>query len=625
VRRFAPILIIALTVLWLGAGIASALSGVHIRKIDTSAFPDVAVTVALDRPVESSSFSVEENGRAARVVTVRSLEEAKKSFDVVLAIDTSNSVKGAPLASGIAAARAFIQELPADVPVGIETFSDQARVVLPVTSDHAAGTAALADLTRTRRGTALYDGVEQAAAMFSGSAEHNVVLVTDGQDSGSSASLEAAVAAARRAHVTLYCIGVGPEANGRILAGMARSTHGVFASIDREGLTNLYRKLAGQLSSQYVVTYRSRSAAGAQITVEVSVEGAADRSIALIPRRPASLVGSEPSRPLLSGTVGLVVALALPFLAILLVVTIVLEAADRARRTRRLAARVTPVDSAETTLPSRPDKGSSSWLPESLIRVADSVVEGSGMKASLARLLERGGVAMTAGELVTSAAGIALVAGLGSLLLFKLWWLSLLLVVVAAVAPFAVVSRKRTKRIALLHEQLPDVLMILASSLRAGHSFLQALNTVVNEVGEPSAKEFSRVLAEIRLGRKPDEALTAMADRIGTEEFKWAVLGINVQHEVGGNLAEILDTLAETVRERHAIRRQVKALSAEGRLSMKIIAALPPLLALYIIKVNPSYMRLLWTTRTGVILIVIAVLLMGAGLFVARKIVRIDV
>src|SRR5205823_2099868 len=103
-------------------------------------------------------------------------------------------------------------------------------------------------------------------------------------------------AAARQAHVTLYCVGVGANANGQILSRLSRATHGLYASVDAEGLASLYRQIAGELASQYVVTYRSRTAPGAQVTVEVSADGSTDRSIALMPRRPTSLIGEEPGQ-----------------------------------------------------------------------------------------------------------------------------------------------------------------------------------------------------------------------------------------------------------------------------------------------------------------------------------------
>ena len=232
---------------------------------------------------------------------------------------------------------------------------------------------------------------------------------------------------------------------------------------------------------------------------------------------------------------------------------------------------------------------------------------------------------ITPGELVGSSACGAFVVGVISAFILRSPLLGLALAAVTAVAPTLVVRHRMKVRLEGLHEQLPDVLMILASSMRAGHSFLQALDTVAKEIGTPSDSEFARVVSEIRLGRPANEALTAMGERVGTEEFRWAMLAVNVQSEVGGNLAEILDTLADTVREREAIRRQVKVLSAEGRLSMKIMAALPPLVALAVAIINPDYMRALWTTRVGWILIGSGIVLMTIGTLVARRMVKIDV
>jgi len=231
---------------------------------------------------------------------------------------------------------------------------------------------------------------------------------------------------------------------------------------------------------------------------------------------------------------------------------------------------------------------------------------------------------MTPGEFLVATLGAVVLGGILGGIIHGV----LVALVVAAVAgsfPYLYLRRKESKRIGLLHDQLPEVLMILASSLRAGHSFLQALETASKDVGDPSGPELARVVAEVRLGRPPHEAMTALADRVGTEEFKWAMLGINVQREVGGNLAEVLDTLAETVRERDAIHRQIKVLSGEARLSMKIMIALPPLMVLYILTVNPDYMRLLWTTKAGWFMIVGGCLFMSIGIFLVRKMVKIDV
>jgi tight adherence protein B len=176
-----------------------------------------------------------------------------------------------------------------------------------------------------------------------------------------------------------------------------------------------------------------------------------------------------------------------------------------------------------------------------------------------------------------------------------------------------------------LREQLPDVLTIMASSLRAGHSFLQALDTVAREIPAPANVEFQRLVAEIRLGRPGEDALEALADRVGSPDFRWAVLAVNIQREVGGNLAEILDNVADTLRERATMRRQVKVLTAEGRLSAWVLALMPFALALYMFAVNPEYISLLFTSQVGLIMVGVGGVLLVLGILWMRKIVDIDV
>jgi len=201
----------------------------------------------------------------------------------------------------------------------------------------------------------------------------------------------------------------------------------------------------------------------------------------------------------------------------------------------------------------------------------------------------------------------------------------LLIAAGAALIPWVWVARSLSKRQQKMIDQLADTLSILASSLRAGYSFLQALDTVSKEIGEPSASEFSRVVAEIRLGRPIDESLMAMAERVGSRDLKWAVIAVNIQRQVGGNLAEVLDTVANTVRERAYVHRQIRVLSAEGRLSIYILAALPFLIGILISIINPTYVRVLFTTLVGFLLLVTGGVLMAVGIFWMTRIVKIDV
>ena len=600
-------------------------SPVQIRKVDTSAYPTVSVTVAVGGEVSQGDIRVTENGSPSTIITIRPLLETGKRVDVVLAIDTSRSVAGAPLTQAIAAAQLFVRSLPAGVSVGVLTFSNKPRVLVPMTGDHESVLSSLDSVTRTQPGTKLYDGVAAAAAMFSGPAQHNIVLLTDGTDVGSALSLDQAIKAVSKVSATVFSVGLeGSRTDFAGLNKLSEATGGKLQAASTADLARLYQNLGTQLGRQYLVLYRSKGPAGAQVTIGLTTPAGQDLSIVLMPR--LSAPGSTPGEPgrLLFGVWGLAITLSLSFLAAFLLSTMIFGARYRSRRDRELAVRLSAPKWAQEE-GKRQQESPAAWVPGSLVQLGEVVAEASGFKSSLDRKLERAGLPVTPGEVV----GAAIVTGLLGIVIGGLLFRSLLIApivgVLGAALPFLFVQRKLRKRLDMLQSQLPDVLMILASSMRAGHSFQQALDAVAQEIGEPGGPEFARVVTEIRLGRPFDEALNALAERVGTEEFKWAIMGVNVQREIGGNLAEILDTLSETVRERDAVRRQVQVLSAEGRLSVKILIAMPFLMALYLAWINGDYMRLLWTTRPGIIFLVTGAVLMVVGTIWARKTVKIDV
>ena len=266
-----------------------------------------------------------------------------------------------------------------------------------------------------------------------------------------------------------------------------------------------------------------------------------------------------------------------------------------------------------------------SWIPAGMAEAGDRLATASGFSGRLEAMLEQAELPMKAGEFAALIVLCAVAGGvLGALLLGNIIFV-LLIAAGASLIPYVWLVRARKKRQKAMAEQLPDVLSILASSLRAGHSFLQALDQVAGEIKEPSAGEFHRVVSEIRLGRSIDDAMVEMADRVGSEDMRWAVMAVNIQRQVGGNLAEVLDIVANTVRERAYVQRQVRVLSAEGRLSIAILSALPFGIFLYLALMNPEYVAPLFNTMLGRILLLVGGSLMAAGIFVMTRIVRIDV
>ena len=321
------------------------------------------------------------------------------------------------------------------------------------------------------------------------------------------------------------------------------------------------------------------------------------------------------------GAAGRFLILAVAFSAVYLVATMLLGARARTKRENQLASRIGGRGEGQES----GGEIQGQWLPGSFVEAGTRFAQATGFNAGLDERLEQAGMPVLAGEFVALTVVCGLLGAVfGALLLQNIVFI-LLIAGVASLVPYVWLLRNHRKRQQALLDQLADTLSILASSLRAGYSFLQALDTVSKEIGEPSASEFQRVVAEIRLGRPIDDALTAMAVRVGSDDLKWAVIAINVQRNVGGNLAEVLDIVANTVRERGYIRRQVQVLSAEGRLSVAILSALPFLILLYLAIVNPEYITPLFTTTTGIILLVAAGSMMGAGIFVMSRMVKIDV
>jgi Flp pilus assembly protein TadB len=188
-----------------------------------------------------------------------------------------------------------------------------------------------------------------------------------------------------------------------------------------------------------------------------------------------------------------------------------------------------------------------------------------------------------------------------------------------------IVSARISQRRNAFRDQMPDALQLIASSLRAGLSLPQALDAVVRDDSQPAAGEFSRALAEARIGASLEDALDAVAARMDSVDLRWTVMAIRIQREVGGNLAEVLSQTVETMRERASLRRQVRALSAEGRLSGYVLIALPLTLAAWLFLTDRSYLRPLWTTPLGVLLVMGGAVLFVIGVIWMRATVKVEV
>ena len=245
--------------------------------------------------------------------------------------------------------------------------------------------------------------------------------------------------------------------------------------------------------------------------------------------------------------------------------------------------------------------------------------------AQLDRLLLQSGLSWSVAQFLGGACALLLAA----LLLLALWPMpvpgALLLLGVAGGAPFMVVLRARTARLQKIEAQLPEAADFLARALRAGHSFSNVLQMVGDELSEPISGEFKMAHEEINYGVPMNEALQNLAARIPLTDLRYLVIAVLVQRESGGNLAEVLVSIARIIRARLKLLGQVRVLSAEGRMSAWVLGLMPVVMIGVMALVNPQYIRLLWTDPSGIKLLWYAAGMVALGVVWMRKVIRIRI
>lgn len=609
---------------------AHAAEKISIREVSTTGFPQVEVTVSVGagKELDPAHLTVVENGRSIQELGMEELTDSGAKVEVVLVMDTSGSMQGEPIASAIEAASSFVQEMPAEIKVGVVSFSDAPRVLERPTLDHGAALDAITSLTAQGE-TALYDGVVSAASLFTPGAQKNLVLLSDGGDTVSNATFSRSVASARGANAAVFAVSLeSPESDEEALTSLAAKTKGRYSKAATADLSRIYANLASELTGQFVLSYESGADGAQQVNLEVTSPLGTDSAVFLAPTidkpapAPAPRLEGDHSGLSLKGTAGLITALGVTFVAVLVVAVMLMGARARSERSARLARAIGKKGNENAREESAEHK---TMIPEAITRTAGRVLENRNLRRKIDRLLERAGSRLRPDEFLGAIALSAVGGMLFGLLITSLVPVAFVIAIAGAWTPFVWMRLKARKRTKKVQEQLPDVLGILASSLRTGHSFFQALDGVAAEAGPPADHEFSRAVAEIRLGRGVPEVLEDLADRINSEDFRWALLAVGIQRQVGGNLAEILDTVAHTLRERQDVRRQVGVLSAEARLSAWILSGLPFGIGAYLMLIQPDMMSNLLFTSAGRLMMAGALTLMGVGALWMKRLVKIDV
>ncbi len=626
-----PVLALMLAV---APGVLAA-DSIEIVSVDATAAPEVSVVVALPADVVAASptaadFAVVVDGIRVDADVYALVRDA---MEVVVVMDVSGSMEGEPLDQARVAAIAFVNRLPDTARIGVVAFGSRAEVLAPVGADRSVVTAAIGGLI-AQGDTALYDAVVTATELFTAAdSRHVLIVLSDGGDTASSASLDEARAAVVAAGVELHAVALqtaetAPSALQTLAAGA------VTTAADADGLAGAYEAVAAELTGRYRL--RFNTPATGVVTIDVFVNGpdgvlSASRRLDVAtgsvigtsdPVQPPEDFGAPPPPVATIATPSrlgeqwtLPAGIAMVFLG----AVITLWLTSRGERSEDAVS--FPLESVVAFAPA-PRTGLLARAGRGAKALGDRVARRS-RRGGIDSALERAGLAIRPGEFVVVAA-TAVVVGVTSGLVLAGLFGAVLFGGLAALLPRAILGMLARRRRRAFGDQLEGTLQTIAGSLRAGYGLVQAIATVAAESPAPTSEEFNRVVVENRLGRALEESLRAMAQRLDDEDLGWVVEAIEIQREVGGNLAEVLDTVTGTIRDRNMIRRQIRALSAEGRLSAYILVGLPFAIAGLIATISPDYLAELTDTGIGKIMLAGAAALMLAGSLWIRKIVRVE-
>jgi tight adherence protein B len=594
------------------------------------------------------NFTAWINGRQVPIRDAAPLQEqqgTRGKLAVVLVIDTSASMEeGGKITRAKAAADRFASAMRAGDQLGLVAFSTQPQVLQRLTTNHQQVRTSIAGLTASGR-TALNDAVAQASRLLANEpGQRNLVVVSDGKDDGSAASLNQAIASARKANVFVHTVSLpGGEQDPQALRRLAQGTRGTAYEVaNAEGLERQLSSIRQSLASQYVVDLPLPPGLGPEVVFRLRVTTPTAADEFTIPRFQLEGQGSQPATTLprpaelppvpglsrLESPQGRYVMAIAGFATVLLACLLLFGPGSRSGRPyRALRQRLSPYSLTPAIADDHPRLtafGSSEWAGRATA-MAETLVRRGNLEEAFLDRLESAGLNMRVAEFVLISLGSAFIPPLLVLIVTRNLLIAGIVVLLGTVGPFLYLSVRASRRQAKFEEQLPSTLQLLSGALQAGHSLQQAVDTVVHEAGDPIAGEFQRVLTEARLGRPLEEAFEAMARRTNSVDFTWTVMAIRLQRQVGGNLAEVLNTVSQTIRDRYTLKRQVKALSAEGRLSSLILSVLPVLMFVALLIFNPLFLRPLFTTSVGIMLMVGAAVLMIFGVFWLKKITEIKV
>jgi tight adherence protein B len=543
---------------------------------------------------------------------------------VVVVLDASGSMAGDRLVSARQAAASYAAGLPSDVQVGLVEFATKPALLVAPTTDRAAFTTAL-NAVAAKGDTALYDAIPLAVSAMAGVTQRRLVVLSDGEDTKSATALDAGTELLAREQVPADVVAL--QYNGITLQRIAAAGGGrVLEANDAAQLGAAFATAARSFTQRTRVELDvPRELAGRAVDLAVTVTAGTTSLTASAPITFAALPAiatDQPAQRPSTWNMGLTLLLGGTFVVLLLLGVVLFGFSGRRDAGRTVVDQVERYGARRDEIVVQPE----SLVSRTALGLTTVLLGSGGRAEALAERLDLAGMKASATEwTLLRLCGCVGLSAVAAVVTGSVWIGAVVGLVLGWLGTRWYVSFKASRRRAAFGDQLPDVLQLVAGSLQSGFSLAQSLDAVVRDGTQPAAGEFSRALAETRIGVGLEDALDHIAERMSSDDLRWVVMAIRIQRSVGGNLAEVLLTTVATMRERAQTRRQVRALSAEGRLSGYILVAMPITLAGWLFLARRDYLRPLYTTSIGLVLLSGAAVLVVLGALWMRKLIKVEV
>jgi tight adherence protein B len=622
----------------------SADSDIILKKLNTDEFPKIVFYIDFKEgskmgalELKNGDVKITEGNSEVKNLTIEKVDTVTEPIGVVLVLDTSGSMKGEPIDNAKVATMFFIDQMRKIDKFAVVGFSDNIKVYSPFTQDRLQLKNSISQV-EAKGETALFDGIDISIDQFKNFdlKYKYIVVLSDGMDTVSKLKLQDNITKAQKENITVFSIAIpSKDYNPNDLNTISSDTGGELLIAASAGdLKNLYSEISRKIRNQYKISFTSLWPNLETIKSDVMInKSSISDSITISYKNP--YFAPKPTKIIATANsasyykyfnlwwVRLLVYGAIFICVIMFLYALIL-----------IFFRPKPVLKKKTEIYGSKTSASISMEEEmeqekgrtGLFKKLGGSARASSKRGLLELLgfrLERAGLKIRASEFITLQIVSLILMGILAQFFLRNFLITAAVILLIIFIPFLMVNLMISKMVQKFDEQLPDTLQLISGALKAGYSFNQAINMVVDETKPPISDEFQKVLNEIRMGLPESGALENSSKRIGSSHFAWVVMAINVQRGVGGNLAEIMEIIANTIRERARVLSQIKSLTSEGRLSAVILIALPIFLAAILFVINRAYLSLLFTSTIGLVMVIISGVLMVTGIIWIIRIVNV--